>query len=101
MIDRTAPSFPYHIVVQWYELRPIVVQSILQSMITTRVKNVLLITLKLHFPPPHIAPPAGVQGFVDEIVEIGQVKWLKDFYTSKDKKGIITKVKKATCWYRP
>lgn len=67
-------------------------QSGLQSIITTRMKNALLITPKFHFPPPHTAPPAGAQGFVDEMVEIGQVKWLKDFYTSKDKKGIITKV---------
>lgn len=30
---------------------------------------------------------------MDELVDIGKVGWLKDFYTTDDKKGLITKVR--------
>lgn len=49
----------------------------------------------IEYVPPSpllIPPPARAQGFVDELVEIGAVAWLEEFYTTSDKKGLITKV---------
>jgi len=44
------------------------------------------------------APPVRVQGFVKEMTEIAQMKWLNEFYTSKDKKGVIAKVRILILW---
>lgn len=33
-----------------------------------------------------------LQAFIDELIEIGQVEWLKDFHTSPDKKSFLIKV---------
>lgn len=32
------------------------------------------------------------QAFVDELVDIGKVGWLEEYYTSDDKKALIAKV---------
>ena len=37
-------------------------------------------------------PLHSLQAFIDELIEIGQVGWLKDFHTSPDKKSFLTKV---------
>lgn len=38
------------------------------------------------------APPGTTQAFVDEMTGIAQMKWLDDFKTTNDKKGLIAKV---------
>lgn len=37
-------------------------------------------------------PLNSLQAFINELIEIGQVEWLKDFHTSPDKKPFLTKV---------
>lgn len=42
---------------------------------------------------PSRAHVTALQAFVDEMVDIAKAEWLKDYYTTGDKKGLIAKVK--------
>lgn len=43
--------------------------------------------------PPPSRPVIDVsQAFVDEMVDIAKAEWLKEYYTTGDKKGLIAKV---------
>lgn len=39
-----------------------------------------------------IPPPPHAQAFVDELVNIGELKWLVEWNDATDKKGLLTKV---------
>ena len=49
--------------------------------------------IPLSSPHTKTAHPGRAQGFVEEMTGIAQMMWLNDFYTSNDKKGIITKAR--------